>query len=78
MSVTPLLACRCCGAETQSIAQFTGLIEATVPLCDRCYEDARTGAADLRAQFEALLAGGMTREQANAVMIARIDGVAPA
>ena len=77
MSRGPLLACRACGAETSEMVEFVGLIEATVSMCDACYDKAVDEFAERRRQFEELIAGGMTREQANAVMIARIDGEAP-
>lgn len=43
-------------------------------LCTPCLSRALDEAAELRADFEALLQAGVSREQANAIIIARIDG----
>jgi hypothetical protein len=74
--VKPLLACWRCGAETRHEVHFTGLLEATVPICEPCFETAMVEVNENKRQFEELLTGGMSREQANAVMCARIDGEA--
>ncbi len=78
MSERPLLSCRRCGAETRHDVEFTGLIDGTIPMCDSCFDGAMVVLSETRRQFNELIAGGMTRDQANTVMIARIDGEAAA
>lgn len=69
-----MLACRKCGAETRHEMQMTGLIEAVVTICEPCFDTAMVEVEERRRQFDELLTGGMSREQANRVMIARIEG----
>jgi hypothetical protein len=57
--------------------QMTGLIEAVITICEPCFDAALIEVEERRRQFAELLAGGMSREQANRIMIARIDGAAP-
>lgn len=42
-------------------------------ICCECFEEAAAGAARWRAEFEALLAAGVSRAQANATIIARME-----
>lgn len=45
-------------------------------LCEPCLDRAFAEHAVLRGQFEALLAAGVDRAEANRIMIARIEGTA--
>ncbi len=76
MAVTELPTCRKCGVVTRKKVEIfqegTEIIPFS-PLCESCYRAALVGAEWLRVEFEELLAGGMDREQANEVMIERID-----
>lgn len=54
--------------------EFRGLEVGTGYLCNRCLEKAMAEAEVRRGQFEQLLAAGVSREDANKIMIDRIDG----
>lgn len=68
-------ACYRCG-EPGSAVEVTheDKIVALGALCDHCFARAVEEAAELRIQFEALLAAGASREEANARMIEKIEG----
>jgi len=70
------MACALCGdepaQEVEVLHQGTPLMK--LELCEPCLARSREHQAEQRREFEALLAGGLTREQANAVMIARGEG----
>lgn len=69
--------CHKCGAP----APFTVLARDGVAigggrLCDPCFDLAVENAAALREEFEAMLADGVSRDEANQILIAKIDGKA--
>lgn len=66
--------CLKCGAATPSRVEFTGLLSGEVFMCDACFGPALEEMAQLRAQFEEMLAVGVPRDRANAIMINRIEG----
>ena len=65
--------CLKCGAETEHRVEFTGLLEAEVFMCEACFGPANAEMEERRRQFDQLIASGMPRASANAVMIGRID-----
>jgi hypothetical protein len=65
--------CRSCGAETESSVTLTGLVEVVAPMCEPCFEKAMRELADHRRMFELMIENGVSREQANRIMIKRID-----
>ncbi len=71
-------ACNRCGDPgfDVEIAQ-EGTVLAQGTLCDTCFAAAEATLAELRVQFEELLAGGMSREEANTIMAARLEGSIP-
>lgn len=73
-------ACNCCGeaeAEEVEVAQPDGVVIATGSLCESCLARLEAGAEVMRQQFQAMLDAGLSREAANALMIARMDGRMP-
>ena len=71
------LPCTTCGRDTTHSVELTGLASAVRPMCAPCADAALDELADLRCQFEALLAAGVSRVEANRTMISRIDGASP-
>lgn len=69
--------CRMCSAPNARVVEV-GLegqaAEVSGELCDRCFDAAVAHAAELRQQFDDLIASGISREQANAIMIGIIEG----
>jgi hypothetical protein len=76
-SVIELPTCRRCGAVTGKKIDIvhapSDLIVLTGRLCDGCLRAAVREVAELRKDFEQLLADGIDREQANLIMIERIE-----
>ncbi len=70
MERTPCLKC----GRSGSPVQITGLIETTMTICDACFDAAVAGLDVLRVQFDELIVAGVPRDEANSIMIARIDG----
>lgn len=69
--------CRKCGTPCdRTSVVFRGVEVAGGFLCEQCLDAAHAEMAELRVQFEALLAAGVSREEANRIMIARGDGTA--
>lgn len=69
--------CRKCGASChRTSVEFRGIEIAGGFLCESCLDRAHAEHAVLRGQFEALLAAGVDRAEANRIMIARIEGKA--
>jgi hypothetical protein len=66
--------CLKCGAPTESRVEFTGLLEGDIFMCDACSTPAMDELDEHRRQFEELLAAGVPRDRANAIMIDRIEG----
>jgi hypothetical protein len=66
--------CMKCGAATESRVEFTGLLEGDIFMCDECFAPAMAELDEHRRQFEDLLASGVPRDRANAIMIDRIEG----
>lgn len=67
--------CRACGTPCER----TSLVHRGVEigggyLCEPCLDRAHDEMAVKRIEFEALLAAGVSRADANAIMIARMDG----
>lgn len=69
------MTCRRCGAPgtEREIVGSEGAV-AEIIACDACTAEADRELAVLREQFDALIDGGFSNEQANAIMIARIEG----
>jgi hypothetical protein len=51
-----------------------GRVVASGALCDPCFDAAQLTYADHRQVFEALISVGVSRDAANAALIARIEG----
>lgn len=49
-------------------------LQFTAAICDSCRAESDAESAELRVEFEALLAQGVDRRMANHILIARIDG----
>jgi hypothetical protein len=68
------VSCHCCGAAAKAITIVKDdVVVAVGALCDLCLDAALEHAAQEREIFEGLLASGVSREEANRIMIARID-----
>jgi len=66
--------CRSCGAEGEPIEiEMNGETVASGSLCGPCFEQAKEGAAKLREEFDQLLAAGVSRKDANDLLIARME-----
>ena len=65
------LPCLACGKETLSIVELetNGVVVRWSYYCRPCQEIQNANLAQLRAQFDAMIAAGISRETANAVMI---------
>jgi hypothetical protein len=72
---TPLPCCKC-GRDTGHTVELTRIVSAIRPLCEPCFDVAMEGFREHQRQFEELLAAGVSRHEANRIMIARIDGEA--
>jgi hypothetical protein len=67
--------CRKCGTQCDRTSLvFRGIEVGSGYLCETCLDAAHAEMAVAREQFEALLAAGISREEANRIMIARHDG----
>lgn len=66
--------CLKCGAQTSERVEFAGLLEVAVFMCDACFMVAIAEMDVLRHQFDELIAAGVPRDRANAIMIDRIEG----
>lgn len=73
MSVPCCYQCRDLTATPIDIAK-DGEIILSGALCERCLAVALNEMAEHRREFEALLAAGVSRSDANDMMIAKIDG----
>lgn len=69
--------CLKCGTATSHTVVMTGLIDGEIFMCAPCFEPAFAELEHNRARFAELIAAGVPRDRANAIMIARIDGQAP-
>lgn len=66
--------CVQCGADGSFIeCAKDSDVFASGMMCDPCLDKALAEAAELRVQFDALIAAGVDRATANALMIERID-----
>jgi len=65
--------CLKCGAETDHRVEFTGKIEAEVFMCEECLAPTMAEVDRLREQFDELIANGVPRDRANAIMIDQIQ-----
>lgn len=68
--------CCACGSEADHVMKFSGLVDSSVAMCTKCGDVALSEFELLRRDFEVLVAGGMSRAQANQMMIQRISGEA--
>lgn len=68
--------CLKCGTPTDRRIEFTGLLVGEIFMCGGCFEPAFAEITEHRRQFELLLANGVPRDRANAIMIDRIEGKA--
>lgn len=69
-----LVICSRCADPGREIAiTRDGVVELTITACDNCLAKARSELAALEVQFQALLQAGVSREQANEIMIAKIE-----
>lgn len=68
--------CRACAAEDAVgiEAVHRGRVVASGALCSSCCSAAHVRAAELREIYEALISAGVSRGEANALVIAMIDG----
>lgn len=69
--------CLKCGTLTEHVVKFTGLLEGEVFMCLPCFEPANAEFEESRRQFQELIDAGVPRDQANAIMIDRIEGASP-
>lgn len=76
VGAVPSVTCHDCGAtEAREIAvERFGVRAVLGHLCDGCFAVAQARADELRQQFDALLAAGLSREAANERMIAIVEG----
>ena len=65
--------CLKCGIGTGRRVEFAGLLEAEVFMCNACFMDAMAEMDEHRRQFDELIAAGVPRDRANAIMIDRIE-----
>lgn len=66
---------RCTAPGAEPVVVTRDAIEvAAGALCDSCFADASEEAAMLREEFEGLIAAGVSREEADRLMICKIDG----
>jgi len=71
--------CHRCGrhdAERREI-YFRGLFEASVDICDSCFEAIVAGLEQKRREFGVLIDQGYSNEEANRIMIERLEAEAP-
>lgn len=72
--------CAKCGVDIArgvDVVDADGNLVGTGYLCHECMAQALAGAERMRREFEELLAGGMSREDANTEMIRRINAASP-
>lgn len=69
--------CLRCGSATSHTVVMTGLIEGEIFMCAPCFEFGEREVEDSRAQVAELIAAGASRDEANTIRIARIDGAVP-
>lgn len=72
------MSCRKCWAGYAKAVEVAkeGEVIAVGMLCDACLEKAVAGADALRAEFDELIVAGVSRENANAHIIRKIEGEA--
>lgn len=67
--------CIHCGEPCNEVVVENALGEVACGwMCDPCLAVAEVEFAELRRQFDELVAAGVSPEQANAIMIARMEG----
>jgi hypothetical protein len=64
--------CQRCAATTDHVVELSGKIEIRIAMCPACRDVLMADLDERRRQFDELIAGGMSREMANMVMIGRI------
>lgn len=70
-----MTACVHCGDRGDPVeVVHEGNVVAAGNLCEPCLAAAIATGEELRRQFDQLIASGIPRDTANAIMIARIDG----
>lgn len=69
--------CVGCGADTSNILEIRGRINDDRYVCAACISPALAEFWELQRQFDEMISAGVSREQANRIMIDRIDGAAP-
>lgn len=70
------LPCIKCGRDTGHTVELTGLVSALQSVCEPCFDAFMVGFEERQRQFAELIAAGVPRDEANRIMIARIDGAA--
>ena len=68
------MTCRRCGAPAAIVEIACEQRVISGALCDACRTNALDELALLRTEFEGLVAAGLSREEANRMMIRKIDG----
>lgn len=66
--------CLKCGAATENLQEFAGQIAAEIFMCPSCFDTDMADFDEDRRRFEELIAAGVPRDRANAIMIDRIEG----
>lgn len=68
--------CRKCGRDTTHSVELSGIVSAIQTVCEPCFDEFMVGLEENRRQFAELIGAGVPRDEANRIMIARIDGQA--
>ena len=71
--------CSICGGEvtTPHVVTTTGLLEGEWGCHESCFDGFMVEFEEKRAQLQELIDSGVPRDNANEIMIARMDSVAP-
>lgn len=69
--------CMKCGALTDNQIEFAGLLSGTLFMCEPCLGPSMAEFRERQRQFRELVDAGVSRQAANAIMIARIESAAP-
>ena len=70
-----MTACVRCAAPGKTVElERDGKVEITVTMCDACFASLLAGADELDREFKELVAAGIPRETASAILIAKIEG----
>lgn len=66
---------RCTAPDAETVIVTRGMLEvAAGALCAACFAASTEESAMLRDEFEGLIEAGVSREEANRLMICKIDG----